>query len=109
MTQKQTLNIHVSIHQAVATGSSFVAVATDKRFLRVFTIGGVQRDILSLPGPVVCMSGHKEQLMVVFHINNPLPGEQALALKLLDLNCNKELIAEERVLLSEKTTLSWLG
>lgn len=94
---------------AVATGSSFVAVATDKRFLRVFTIGGVQRDILSLPGPVVCMSGHKEQLMVVFHINNPLPGEQALALKLLDLNCNKELIAEERVLLSEKTTLSWLG
>jgi len=95
--------------QAVATGSSFVAVATNKRFLRVFTIGGVQRDILSLPGPVVCMSGHKDQLMVAFHINNPLPGEQALALKLLDLNCNKELIAEERVLLSEKTTLLWLG
>ncbi|XP_078344352.1 WD repeat and HMG-box DNA-binding protein 1-like isoform X2 [Oculina patagonica] len=95
--------------KAVATSSSFVAVATDKRFLRVFTIGGVQRDILSLPGPVVCMSGHKDQLMVVFHVNNPLPGEQALALKLLDLKRNKELITEERVLLSEKTTLSWLG
>ena len=72
-------------------------------------MGGVQRDILSLPGPVVCMSGYGNQLMVVFHINNPLPGEQALALKLLDLKCNKELITEERVLLSEKTTLSWLG
>ena len=93
----------------MATGSSFVAMATDKRFLRVFTIGGVQCDILSLPGPVVCMSGHKDQLMVVFHVNNPLPGEQALALKLLDLKRNRELIAEERVILSEKTTLSWLG
>lgn len=93
----------------MATGSSFVAVATDKRFLRLFTMGGVQRDIFSLPGPVVCMSGHRDQLMAVFHINNPLPGEQALALKLLDLKCNKELIAEERVLLSKKTTLSWLG
>lgn len=72
-------------------------------------MGGVQRDILSLPGPVVCMSGHRDQLMVVFHINNPLPGEQALALKLLDLKYSKELIAEERVLLSKKTTLSWLG
>ena len=93
----------------MATGSSFGAVATDKRFLRVFTIGGVQRHVLSVPGPVVCMSGHKNQLMVVFHINNPLPGEQALALKLLDLKHNKELIAEERVLLSEKSTLAWLG
>lgn len=95
--------------QAVATGSSFVAVTTDKRFLRIFTIGGVQGDILSLPGSVVCMSGHKNQLMVVFHINNPLPGEQALALKLLDLKHNQEIIAEERVLLSEKSTLAWLG
>lgn len=93
----------------MATGSSFAAVATDKRFLRIFTIGGVQADILSLPGSVVCMSGHKNQLMAVFHINNPLPGEQALALKLLDLKHNQEIIAEERVLLSEKSTLAWLG
>ena len=93
----------------MAVGSSFAAVATDKRFLRIFTIGGVQGDILSLPGSVVCMSGHKNQLMVVFHINNPLPGEQALAVKLLDLKHNQEINAEERALLSEKSTLAWLG
>ena len=91
----------------MAIGSSFAAVATNKRFLRVFTIGGVQRHIFSFPGPVVCMSGYRDQLMVVYHMDNPLPGEQALAVKCLDLKQN--LITEERVTLSEKATLSWLG
>ncbi|CAH3160505.1 unnamed protein product [Porites lobata] len=93
--------------QAVAIGSSFAAVATNKRFLRIFTIGGVQRHIFSIAGPVVCMSGYKDQLMFAYHKENPLPGEQALAVKFLDLKQN--LITEERVTLSEKATLSWLG
>lgn len=93
--------------QAVAIGSSFVAAATNKRFLRVFTIGGVQRHVFSLPGPVVCMSGCYNQLMVVYHLDNPLPGEQALAVKFFDLREN--IITEERVTLSEKSLLSWVG
>ena len=97
----------VIILQAVAIGSSFAAVATNKRFLRIFTIGGVQRHIFSMAGPVVCMSGYKDQLMFAYHKENPLPGEQALAVKFLDLKQN--LITEERVTLSGKATLSWLG
>ncbi|XP_067018365.1 WD repeat and HMG-box DNA-binding protein 1-like [Acropora muricata] len=93
--------------QTVAVGSSFVAVTTNKRFLRVFTIGGVQRHVFSLPGPVVCTSGRDCQLMVVYHLDNPIPGEQALAAKFLDLREN--IITEERVTLSEKSTLSWVG
>ena len=88
-------------------GSSFAAVATNKRFLRIFTIGGVQRHVFSIAGPVVCMSGYKDQVMFAYHKENPLPGEQALAVKFLDLKQN--LITEERVTLSEKATLSWLG
>ena len=83
----------------MAVGSSFVAVTTNKRFLRVFTIGGVQRR--------VCTSGRDCQLMVVYHLDNPIPGEQALAAKFLDLREN--IITEERVTLSEKSTLSWVG
>ena len=45
--------------------------------------------------------------MFAYHKENPLPGEQALAVKFLDLKQN--LITEERVTLSEKATLSWLG
>lgn len=53
------------------------------------------------------MAGHKDQLMVAFHAGNPLPGEQAVAVKFLDLRQN--LITDERVTLSEKSTLAWLG
>jgi len=45
--------------------------------------------------------------MVVYHLDNPIPGEQALAAKFLDLREN--IITEERLTLSEKSTLSWVG
>lgn len=42
-------------------------MCTEKRLVRIFTLGGVQKEMFSLPGPVVCMSGHGSQLMVVYH------------------------------------------
>lgn len=51
----------------VAAGEGFVAVVTDTRQLRVFTACGTQRELISLPGPVVCMATHKQTLAVVFH------------------------------------------
>ena len=42
-------------------------MCTDKRIVRIFTLGGTQREIFSIPGPVVCMSGHGSHLMVVYH------------------------------------------
>ena len=42
-------------------------MCTDKRIVRIFTLGGIQKEIFSIPGPVVCMSGHESHLMVVYH------------------------------------------
>lgn len=53
--------------QAVASGDGWLAAATSERHIRLFTIGGVQKEILSLPGPVVAMAGHTNQLLVVYH------------------------------------------
>ena len=53
--------------QCVALGEGWVAVATDTRNVRLLTVTGVQREMFSVPGPVVCMSGHGGQLMVVYH------------------------------------------
>lgn len=53
--------------KALCLGQGWVAVATNALMLRLFSIGGVQREIFSLPGPVVCMVGHGEQLLVVYH------------------------------------------
>lgn len=52
---------------AVSVGQGWIAMATDTRNLRVFTVGGTQREVLSLPGPIVCLNGHKNKLFVVYH------------------------------------------
>lgn len=48
-------------------GRGWVAAATSAMLVRLFSIGGVQREVFSLPGPVVCMAGHGEQLLIVYH------------------------------------------
>ena len=52
---------------AVAASQGWIAVATDTRNLRLFTVAGTQREIVSLPGPIVCLSGHKNRLLAVYH------------------------------------------
>lgn len=52
---------------AIAAGKGWVAVATDTRNLRLYTVAGTQREVISLPGPVVCVAGHRNKLLVIFH------------------------------------------
>jgi chromosome transmission fidelity protein 4 len=35
--------------------------------VRLFTLAGVQKGMFSIPGPVVCLAAHTNQLMVVYH------------------------------------------
>lgn len=53
--------------QALCLGQGWAAAATSALMLRLFSIGGMQRELFSLPGPVVCIAGHGEQLLVVYH------------------------------------------
>lgn len=53
--------------EAVCLGQGWAAAATSALLLRLFTIGGVQKEVFSLAGPVVSMAGHGEQLFIVYH------------------------------------------
>jgi len=53
--------------ECLAAGDNFVAVATSRRNLRIFMIGGTQREILALPGPVVAMNGLGNHLVIAYH------------------------------------------
>jgi hypothetical protein len=44
----------------------FAAVCTSLHFLRVFTITGIQRQIFSLPGPVVSMATQGGLILVAY-------------------------------------------
>ncbi|XP_028999751.1 WD repeat and HMG-box DNA-binding protein 1 isoform X2 [Betta splendens] len=96
--------------RALCLGQGWAAVGTSTLTLRLFSIGGVQKEIFSLPGPVVCMAGHGEQLLIVYHRATGFDGEQALAVQLLQFGRRRrQVINGEPLPLSHKSYLSWLG
>ncbi|XP_072236060.1 WD repeat and HMG-box DNA-binding protein 1 [Leuresthes tenuis] len=96
--------------KALCLGQGWAAVATSALMLRLFSVGGVQKEMFSLPGPVVCMAGHGEQLLVVYHRATGFDGEQALGVQLLQFSGRKrQLISGEPLPLSHRSYLSWLG
>jgi chromosome transmission fidelity protein 4 len=95
---------------AIACSREWVAVATDRRRLRLYTASGMQRDVLSLPGPVVALAGHGDRLVIVVHSAPPSLGSQYMAYALLDVPRRMLLGQRYQPLpLTPRATLSWLG
>lgn len=51
----------------LAVTADWIAVATSMNFLRLFTLGGCQREIISIPGPIVAINGSRNRLVVIHH------------------------------------------
>lgn len=96
---------------AVAAGVTWIAVATSSQLLRVFTLTGLLKDVIRLPGPVVTLAASDTQLAVAYH-GHALPpaGEQALRLQLFTIDALLTRVAYDGVLpLSPRARLMWLG
>lgn len=52
---------------ALVATDKLVAIATDSRRLHIFSCMGTQREVIGLPGPVVSLAGHADNLCVVYH------------------------------------------
>ncbi|NXF44715.1 WDHD1 protein, partial [Oceanites oceanicus] len=97
--------------EAVCLGQGWAACATSALLVRVFTVGGVQKEIFSLPGPVVSMAGHGEQLMIIYHRGSTgFDGDQCLGVQLMELGKNKKQILHgDPLSLTKKSYLIWVG
>ncbi|NWI30781.1 WDHD1 protein, partial [Sula dactylatra] len=96
--------------EAICLGQGWAACATSALLVRVFTVGGVQKEIFSLPGPVVSMAGHGEQLMIIYHRGTGFDGDQCLGVQLMELGKKKEQILRgEPLSLTKKSYLIWVG
>ncbi|XP_061211653.1 WD repeat and HMG-box DNA-binding protein 1 isoform X1 [Neopsephotus bourkii] len=96
--------------EAVCLGQGWAACATSALLVRVFTVGGVQKEIFSLPGPVVSMAGHGEQLMVIYHRGTGFDGDQCLGVQLMELGKKKKQILHgDPLSLTKKSYLTWVG
>ncbi|XP_054304489.1 WD repeat and HMG-box DNA-binding protein 1 isoform X4 [Pongo pygmaeus] len=96
--------------EAICLGQGWAAAATSALLLRLFTIGGVQKEVFSLAGPVVSMAGHGEQLFIVYHRGTGFDGDQCLGVELLELGKKKKQILHGDPLpLTKKSYLAWIG
>ncbi|XP_076978695.1 WD repeat and HMG-box DNA-binding protein 1 isoform X2 [Tamandua tetradactyla] len=96
--------------EAICLGQGWAAAATSALLLRFLTIGGVQKEVFSLPGPVVSMAGHGEQLFIVYHRGTGFDGDQCLGVQLLELGKKKKQILHGNPLpLTRKSYLTWVG
>lgn len=88
--------------RAVAVGSTFVAAATQS-FLRLYSLAGSPRSLLSLPGPVVAMAAFESTLACVYQ---DVAG--ALSFHLYD-TAEESLVAGGALCANRGTDLEWLG
>ncbi|XP_066854705.1 WD repeat and HMG-box DNA-binding protein 1 [Anser cygnoides] len=96
--------------EAICLGQGWAACATSALLVRLFTAGGVQKEIFSLPGPVVSMAGHGEQLMVIYHRGTGFDGDQCLGVQLMELGKKKKQVLHgDPLSLTKKSYLTWVG
>ncbi|XP_067895276.1 WD repeat and HMG-box DNA-binding protein 1 [Heterodontus francisci] len=96
--------------EAICLGQGWAAVSTNAQIVRIFSIGGVQKELFSLMGPVVSMSGHGEQLLISYHRGTGFDGDQCLGVQLMELGRRKRHILQGVPLpLNRKSYLMWQG
>ncbi|XP_076276688.1 WD repeat and HMG-box DNA-binding protein 1 [Lasioglossum baleicum] len=93
----------------VAAGDTFVALATSKRNLRLFTVGGTQREIISLPGPVVAMNGFRNALVIAYHNGIGASGDQNMNLLWIQIRGLTLYSRRLSLPLSPSSELMWIG
>lgn len=93
---------------AVAASEKLVVVATDTRFLRVFSFMGNQREIVSLPGPVVGLASYKNKILAVYHSGISVDDQKlsCLFLEAMGLSLKSR---EVPVPLTPRSKLAWIG
>lgn len=93
----------------VAASDKLVAVATDSRFLRIYSAMGTQREVLSMAGPVVALAAHGDRILAAYYSSPPVSDAHQMSVLLvqtigLSLRCR-----DVKVALTPGAKLAWIG
>jgi chromosome transmission fidelity protein 4 len=93
-----------------ACGEGWAAVMTSRRFLRLFSSGGNQGQVIWLPGEPVSMVGRGRFLAVFYHEAPPMMDEtQKLGFMLLDVMAARTVTKGSASCISSGSSLAWAG
>lgn len=96
--------------EGVAAGegvTGFVAVTTSKNHVRLYSITGVPKHIISLEGPSISIAAKDAQLFIAYH-QAAVPGSQCFGYMLLDVD-NRKMLSKDRLPVSNGAELGWIG
>ncbi|XP_078720562.1 WD repeat and HMG-box DNA-binding protein 1 [Lampetra fluviatilis] len=100
---------------AICVGGDWVAVASSGAsmgpLLRILSLGGLQREVSLLPGPVLALAAHASKLLIAYHRGVAFDGDQCVGFQLLDLSCQgrRAVVRGDPIPLGPKAHLTWLG
>ncbi|KAH8418555.1 hypothetical protein KR222_000542 [Zaprionus bogoriensis] len=97
-----------SVEALVAT-SQLIGVATSSHFLRLFSVMGTQRHVLSIPGAVVALAGHDNSLLCIYHAAGSSQTQQHLAGMLVNVSGLSLRVEQLPVPLTPGRQMNWLG
>ncbi|OQV12792.1 WD repeat and HMG-box DNA-binding protein 1 [Hypsibius exemplaris] len=98
--------------EGLAIGEEWCYVATSRRMLRVITFSGYQQYVIDFTGPLVTVAARQKLLIIAYHQNDPtLKGDQCIGFSMYIMSHRRVelVVADERLPLSPKATLHWLG
>ncbi|CAH2050631.1 unnamed protein product, partial [Iphiclides podalirius] len=93
----------------VTATSGLVGCATNARLLRLFTPMGTQRQVISLSGPVVALSGFNTTIVAAYHVTDPGISDQHLAMDIIAVNGRQVRCKTVQLPLTPSARLAWIG
>uniref|UniRef100_T1GXD4 Uncharacterized protein n=1 Tax=Megaselia scalaris TaxID=36166 RepID=T1GXD4_MEGSC len=93
---------------ALTATTKYIAVGTDNRFVRFYSVMGTQREVISVPGPIICMAGHKDKVMIAYH-SAPANEDQHISIMFVQIFGLNIKCREARLPLPPGRTMSWMG
>ncbi|XP_057304718.1 WD repeat and HMG-box DNA-binding protein 1-like isoform X2 [Hydractinia symbiolongicarpus] len=96
--------------ECICANSDHIFIATSARLLRILSVGGIQTQLISIPGPIVCMAIHEQQFIAVYQKAAGLKGCQSFGVLHMRFNKNSwKIFADESISLKPRVCLTWLG
>jgi chromosome transmission fidelity protein 4 len=91
----------------VAAGATYCVVANNRRMIRLFSLSGLQANVMSMPGDIVSVFADGPVFGVVYHAGYGA-ANQVLEVRTFDFVSGKMLM-ESRICLSNEASLAWIG
>nr|CAI5818265.1 unnamed protein product [Callosobruchus analis] len=93
----------------VASSENLVCFAMNNYMVRVCSIYGTQRAVVSVPGPPITMTAARNYLLVAYHAAPPRNGDQCINVRLFRFQGMSIDSKDISSALGPESTLSWLG